>query len=62
VKILTKWSSQINILNIECDCGNNFEWPTNISLIECPKCQKQEWHKDDINFDDQFKVAQDWMP
>jgi hypothetical protein len=45
------WTKKVNILEIECDCGELFQYPSNYSLVECPKCKyKEVWHEDALNF------------
>ena len=47
------WTNRINILKVKCDCGNKFEWPTNISMIYCHFCENKEWwHSDGEDYPD----------
>ena len=45
------WTNIINVLVIKCDCGKQFEYPSNYSLVECPNCKNKEvWHEDALGF------------
>lgn len=50
------WTPIVNMITVKCDCGNTFDWQTNISLIHCPKCYHNEWwhggHTEDV-----YKIA-----
>ena len=47
------WTPIVNMLQIECDCGNHFDYPANYSLVECPKCHYKEfWHVDASMFNE----------
>ena len=39
-----RWTPVVNMLTVEC-CNSLFNWPTNISVVECPWCHRKElWH------------------
>jgi len=45
------WTNVVNMLEIKCECGALFQYPSNYSLVECPNCKKKEvWHEDASNF------------
>jgi hypothetical protein len=51
------WTPTVNMLIIKCDCEYEFEWPCNISLVECPKCHNKEWwHKDALAWNEIYKT------
>lgn len=40
-----RWSIPVNRLTVICDCGCSIDWPSNVSLVRCPRCGRQElWH------------------
>lgn len=54
------WTDKVNMLKVECDCGLNFRWQTNISLITCINCGNMKWwHNDGADYPDMpyFKTA-----
>lgn len=59
-----KWTYFVNVLCIKCDCGEEFEYPANYSLVECPKCKNKEvWHEDALNIEElkNFKLIENKM-
>jgi len=36
------WAPFVNILGIRCDCGVEFAWPSNISVVHCSFCGRRE--------------------
>jgi len=47
------WTNNVNMLVINCDCGKQFDYPSNYSLIECPECgYKEIWHEDGLNIEE----------
>jgi len=49
------WTSRCNALVIICDCEHKFDYPSNYSLVECPKCKNKEiWHEDALAFNDVY--------
>jgi hypothetical protein len=54
------WTTKVNVLLIKCDCGSDFEYPSNYSLVECPYCKNKEvWHEDGLSFEElkKFKLV-----
>lgn len=42
------WSSPVNRLKVQCNCGILLDAPSNVSVVKCPLCQKEElWHSVD---------------
>ncbi len=37
------WTETRNTLVVKCDCGEEFRWPTNVTLMECFNCDNKEW-------------------
>ena len=47
------WTSRVNTLIVTCDCGQEFQYPCNYSLVECPNCHYKEfWHADALAFNE----------
>jgi len=39
------WAHPVNRLWVHCDCGELLNHPSNVSLCQCPKCDRAElWH------------------
>lgn len=36
------WTPGVNILIVECVCGESFEHPTNRWAVRCPECGKTD--------------------
>jgi hypothetical protein len=34
-----RWTPQVNMLLIECSCGERFEWRADRAFAECPSCE-----------------------
>jgi hypothetical protein len=40
-----RWTPKVNILLIQCDCGNRFLHLSNYSAAKCDMCDRMElWH------------------
>ena len=39
------WTPVVNRLLVVCDCGQRIDWPSGVSMVECPECGRAElWH------------------